>query len=85
MESFFVCGESVSFPCADREETLKKILQSYGAEVVLEEQAGDSVSYYCFTLQWSDHIKINGRAVNLHVAFNGGYCAVGSPIIFGGF
>ena len=84
-EFFDVEGESVLFPCENREETLSQLLQKYNAEILFEEHAGGSVSYYCLTKKWTDGIKIDGMFVNLHVAFNGAYCAVGSPIIFGGF
>ena len=84
-ELFLVQGESVTFPCEDREQTLAEILQRYGARVLFEECAGGSISYYCVTINWTDGIQIDGEYVNLHVAFNGGYCAVGYPIIFGGF
>lgn len=84
-EFFKVEGESVSFVCEDREKTLKNILQSYGAAVLFQESAGGSVSYYCLTKKWFDGVEINGVFVNLHIAFNGENCAVGAPIIFGGF
>jgi hypothetical protein len=84
-EIFEVEGESVSFVCVDREKTLKNILQSYGATVLFQERAGDSISYYCVTEKWPDGMEIGGVFVNLHIAFNGKNCAVGTPIIFGGF
>ena len=84
-EIFEVKGESVSFVFENREETLKNILQSYGATVLFCERAGDSVSYYCITEKWLDGMEIDGVFVNLHIAFNGKNCAVGTPIIFGGF
>ena len=84
-EFFELEGESILFPCTDREETLLKILQNHGAEILFAESAGGSISYYCRTKKWTDGIKIDGVFVNLHVAFNGEFCAVGAPIIFGGF
>ena len=84
-EFFEVEGESVVFVCEDREKTLREILQRYGASVRFEEQAGGSHSYYCYTEKWSDGIRIGGEFINLHIAFHGDSCAVGTPIIFGGF
>ena len=84
-ELFEVEGESVVFPCEDKEKTLENILQKYNASVRFEEQAGGSYSYYCYTSKWTDGIQIGGEYVNLHIAFDGDCCAVGYPIIFGGF
>ena len=84
-ELFSVKGESVTFPCEDRAKTLTEVLQRYGAKVLFEESAGGSTSYYCITEKWADGIQIGGEYVNFHIAFNGKYCAVGYPIIFGGF
>ena len=84
-EAFFLKGESVVFPYEDRQKTLEKILRTYEAQICFKEEAGGSTSYYCHTLRWTDGIKINGSFINLHIAFQGEYCAVGTPIIFGGF
>ena len=84
-EIFEVEGESVLFTCEDREQTLRDILEKYGASVRFEEQAGGSHSYYCYTSKWLDGIQIDGAFINLHIAFHGNNCAVGYPIIFGGF
>ena len=84
-ECFEIKGESVRFLCEDREKTLSEILQSYDAEILFGESADGSISYYCITPQWLDGVHINGKFVNLHIAFNGEYCVVGAPIIFGGF
>ena len=85
LDLFFVAGESVGFFCADRESVLENLLQSYGGEILFEEGAGDSYSYYCFTKKWTDGVILNGEFVNLHIAFNGERCIVGAPMIFGGF
>ena len=84
-EIFEVEGESVVFSCEDREKTLENILQRYNATIRFEEQAGGSYSYYCYTSKWTDGIQIGGEYINLHIAFHGDCCAVGYPIIFGGF
>lgn len=84
-EQFLVKGESVAFPFENREETLARIMEEYDAVLLFEEFAGESVSYYLFTPKWTDGVTIGGVFVNLHVAFNGRQCAVGAPLIFGGF
>ena len=85
-ELFSLKGESVTFPCEDREQTLAEILQRYDAKALFKEEgAGDSYSYYCFTKKWTDGVILNGQFVNLHIAFNGERCIVGAPMIFGGF
>ena len=84
-EVFAIKGESIVFPCEDREETLAALTKKYGAKILFEEDASGSISYYCITSRWSDGIKVNGVFVNLHIAFNGKQCAVGSPLLFGGF
>ena len=85
LDLFFVKGESVSFSCEDRESVLENVLQAYGGEILFEEGAGDSHSYYCFTKKWTDGVILNGQFVNLHIAFNGECCTIGVPMIFGGF
>ena len=85
LDLFFVKGESVSFSCEDRESVLENVLQAYGGEILFEEGAGDSQSYYCFTKKWTDGVILNGQFVNLHIAFNGECCTIGVPMIFGGF
>ena len=85
LNQFLVKGESVVLPCENREETLAKIIEEYAAVLLFEECAGESVSYYFYTPEWTDGVTIDGVFVNLHVAFNGKQCAVGAPLIFGGF
>jgi hypothetical protein len=85
LEMFLIKGESVVFFCENREKTLAKIMEEYAATLLFEECAGGSISYYCFTPKWADGIALNGVFVNLHVAFNGEHCAVGTPLIFGSF
>ena len=82
---FSVKGESVSFACANEEETLACLLARYNARVLFEEEAGGTRSYYCVSTKWTDGVLLNGVFVNLHIAFNGEACALGAPIIFGGF
>ncbi len=84
-ELLWVKGECVTLAYADKEETLQEILRLYGAEILFEEKIGGTHSYYCRTGRWGDKTRINGVFINLHIAFSGETCAVGAPLIFGGF
>ena len=84
-EICFVKGECVTLAYADKKQTLQEILRLYRAEILFEEKAGGTHSYYCQTQNWAQGIRINGVVVNLHIAFNEEVCAVGAPLIFGGF
>jgi hypothetical protein len=77
---FFVKGESVSFACANEEETLACLLARYNACVLFEEEAGGTRSYYCVSEEWADGVLLNGVFVNLHIAFNGEACALGAYV-----
>jgi hypothetical protein len=84
-------GESVTFVLPndwsgeDLAGFAEKIATDYRAEIVWVEEIGGVTSYYCHTLNWSDGVTLYGRKINLHIAVSRGRCAVGSPIIFGGF
>lgn len=85
LELFFVKGECVTLTYTDQEQTLQEILALYKAEILFEEKAGGTHSYYCNAKSWLQGTRINGVVVNLHIAFSEEACAVGSPLIFGGF
>ena len=80
-------GESVRFPLETKtaDETLRNIVEKYAATVLFTEEIDGTVSYYCYTAQWSDCVTVQGKKVNLHVALSTKQCVVGAPIIFGGF
>lgn len=88
-------GESVRFSIdgntsgnidGNEGETLvKEILEVYGGEIVLVEEACGVRSYYCYTPRISKRVFVEGKPVNLHIAIGKTQAAVGSPIIFGGF
>jgi len=82
---FCVKGEKVSFACENEEETLAVLLARYEAQVLFIEEAGGVRSYYCVSEKWQDGVRLNGVFINLHIAFDGERCALGLPIIFGGF
>ena len=80
---FRVKGECVRF--VGEEENLPSLLEKLNAEILFTERAGGSVSYYCYAQDLSGGICINGRLVNVQIAFHGSLCAVGTPLIFDGF
>ncbi len=83
---FRVRGESVTFSLPKAEETfVQELLNGYGAELLDIESACGVTSYYAFVPTWSEGVQIEGKRVNLHIAIEGERCAVGTPIIFGGF
>lgn len=85
LELFFVKGECVTLAYQNEEESLKEIVKLYNAEILFEEEVAGTRSYYCRTQSFGGATKIKGVFVNLHIAFNGEVCAVGTPLIFGGF
>ena len=82
-----VKGESVIFALngANEETKLQEILSRYRARVLFTEEVCGTRSYYCHTDEWNNAIAIGGYAVNLHIAISNERCAVGTPMIFGGF
>ena len=85
LDLLWVKGECVTLAYTDKEQTLQEILQLYHAVILFEEEVSGTHSYYCKTQSWGDGTRINGEVVNLHIAFNKEECAVGAPLIFGGF
>lgn len=85
----FVRGESVEFVLTDDSRTplecANAVAKLFDAEILWQEQAGGTHSFYCFTPKWETGAVVCGRAVNLHVAVRGNRCVVGTPMIFGGF
>ncbi len=83
---FRVRGESVTFTLPKAEKDfVQELLSDYGAELMDIESACGVTSYYAFVPTWSEGVQIEGKRVNLHIAIEGERCAVGTPIIFGGF
>ena len=82
---FCLKGEKVSFACENEKEALAVLLDRYKAQVLFIEDVGGVRSYYCVSEKWQDGVRLNGVFINLHIAFDGERCALGSPIIFGGF
>ena len=84
LEIFRVRGESVYLD-GESENFVEGVLSDFAAQVLFEEEIDGVRSYYCFSPTLGEGIMVNGRKVNLHIAISDGGCALGSPIIFGGF
>jgi hypothetical protein len=80
---FRVRGECVRFTATG--ESAESLAKKVDAEIVFTERAGDSVCYYAYSKTLGEGICLNGRLVNLQIAFHGDACAVGTPLIFDGF
>lgn len=82
-----ITGESVTFLRGKKtaEEILAQVQSLYDMEVVFTECVGGTTSYYGYTEQWLSGVQINGVFINLHVAIGEELCAIGAPLIFGGF
>ena len=88
-----VKGECVSFALEDyeggmyllSEDIASAIAEEFDAKILFKETCANVTSYYCYTPRWQDTILIEGQPINLHVAVSNERCAVGAPIIFGGF
>ncbi len=85
-------GESVQVRLTEKDKRdlhayAQATLKKYKAKVVCVERAGETVSYYGYSPMLKGGVAVQGRKVNLHVAFTQatGHCVVGTPIIFGGF
>lgn len=77
-------GESVSFSYTDILE-VEKLMQDFQAQVLFTENVGGTTSYYCYSPHMRSGVRLGEYFVNLHIAVRGDRCAVGSPMIFGGF
>ena len=84
---FSVTGESVAFSLQGEngEEKARELIAEYNGKVLFTERAGGTLSYYCFAKGLGKGILLDGVFVNLHIAIRGDTCAVGTPILFGGF
>lgn len=86
-ELFSVRGESVSFAVGRGKGKAKaeEIIKELGAETLIKEESCETVSYYGYSPALGKCVQVQGKAVNLHIAFSGERLCVGTPIIFGGF
>lgn len=69
----------------DAKKVAKELIAEYNAEVLFEEQTGETVSYYAYTEKLNGGIFLYGQKINLHIAFSDEGLVVGTPIIFDGF
>ena len=85
-----VKGECVRFDIDANEKGMaerlaQEIADKFHAEILIKEEVCGVISFYGFTPNWTEKVFVEGKAINLHVAVNGGQCVVGTPIIFDGF
>ena len=84
-------GESVSFAIeegkwrGDTDAFAWEIGGYFGASFVFSETACGVTSYYFYADGLYTGVQTQAGLVNLQVAVSGECCAVGSPMIFGGF
>ena len=83
-DAFFLTGESVLLAGYTQTDALE-LMQALGAELVHTERVGDTVCFYAFSPNLPRGVGLYGRMVNLHIAVSPRGCAVGTPIIFGGY
>lgn len=85
---FRVRGESVCFACTEEKEAFARaLIEEYGGTLLFTEEACGVQSYYAYVPAWGQGVALYGKQVNLHIAVSleDNRCAVGIPIIFGGF
>lgn len=75
-------GESVQF---FSEEKASALLNELNAVFIFEEGGADFYCKYFYSSKIDDYIVLNGRKVNVHVAYDDGLITVGTPMIFGSF
>ena len=88
LEIFRVKGESVCFTLMQEKEAFaRSLVEDYGGKILFTEGVSGTVSYYAYVPAWGQGITLYGKRINLHIAISEeeGRCAVGTPIIFGGF
>ena len=85
-------GESVTITLTEQDKCdlhsyTQTVFEKYKAQVLCIEQTNETVSYYGYSPMLKGGVTVQGKKVNLHVAFSKDHtrCVVGTPIIFGGF
>jgi hypothetical protein len=87
-EIFFVTGE-----CVEQEFSsvtvargyAKTIVERYRAVVLFEEEIDGIQCLYAYAECFGNGVTVYGKRVNLHIAVKNNRCAVGTPMIFGGY
>ncbi|HIY77516.1 MAG TPA: hypothetical protein H9728_00575 [Candidatus Borkfalkia excrementavium] len=75
-------GESTVYGDAERAFAQA---EKYGARLIFRESAAGTDSYYYYSPRLGGGIELFGELINLHIAVKEGGCAIGSPVIFGGY
>ncbi|MBQ7369114.1 MAG: hypothetical protein IJW60_05360 [Clostridia bacterium] len=84
---FRVRGESVAFATDEGGALAQRLIGEYGGKLLFTETVCGVASYYVYVPAWGGGVALYGQYVNLHIAIDeaAGRCAVGTPLIFGGF
>ena len=80
--SFLRTGESATIR---KEISIKKLLQTFDAEIIFSEQTEFGLSVYAYSKQLPYRKLINGAIVNVQIFIAKEKVVIGSPIIFGSF
>ena len=87
-EMLFVTGECVEKECSSVEVAkayAKTIVERYRAVVLFEEEIDGIKCLYAYAEGLGNGVTVYGKRVNLHIAVKNNRCAVGTPMIFGGY
>ncbi len=84
LEFLRVQGESVYIK-GEGEAYAQKVMKEVNARVLWIEEVDGVRSHYCYTPLFGEGVVIGGQKVNLHIAVSSEGCAIGYPIIFGGY
>jgi hypothetical protein len=87
-EIFFVTGECVEQEFSSvtvAKAYAKTIVERYRAVVLFEEEIDGIKCLYAYAEGFGNGVTVYGKRVNLHIAVKNNRCAVGTPMIFGGY
>ena len=77
-----VYGESISYK--GTYDDFKKMINELDVKVVASDSIGDLECLYGFG-DFGRHVMVNGKAVNIQIAYNLGNITIGCPIILGSY
>lgn len=76
-------GESMSF--AGGHDDILNIINRLRVNVVISENVDGIYSVYGYTRSIENFVTVNGKRVNIQIAFTGGLLTVGTPLILGSY
>ena len=63
----------------------EEVVKYFNARLEFSEETEDAYSEYYYSPYLSSSVRINGKKVNLHIAYSGDAVTVGTPLIFGSY